>query len=240
MVAARALGARRATPSAIPSRVGIVGWSHGGLIALIAAFDHPDEFQAAYAGVPVSDLVARLGYQTEEYRRLFSAPYHIGKPRRRGGRRVPSPLAGHARREAARAAARPHHDERPRRQRAGGAEPDHARCARRARASSTRCTTTRPAATASTGWTPRSRASPAPRSIASWPGTCARRCKRTPQGRGPGAPRHSRSSRPGARYLLRVCLQRCLQRTGGSARFLKLKRPASCARGRRCAAEVSG
>ncbi|HSD27206.1 MAG TPA: alpha/beta fold hydrolase [Vicinamibacteria bacterium] len=61
------------------SRVGILGWSHGGLIALMAAFDHPDKFQAAYAGVPVSDLVARMGYQTESYRRLFSAPYHIGK-----------------------------------------------------------------------------------------------------------------------------------------------------------------
>ncbi len=62
-----------------PARVGILGWSHGGLIALMAAFDHPDKFQAAYAGVPVSDLVARMGYQTESYRRLFSAPYHIGK-----------------------------------------------------------------------------------------------------------------------------------------------------------------
>jgi dipeptidyl aminopeptidase/acylaminoacyl peptidase len=61
------------------ARVGILGWSHGGLIALMAAFDHPDKFQAAYAGVPVSDLVARMGYQTEAYRRLFSAPYHIGK-----------------------------------------------------------------------------------------------------------------------------------------------------------------
>jgi dipeptidyl aminopeptidase/acylaminoacyl peptidase len=63
-----------------PARVGILGWSHGGLIALMAGFDHPEKFQAVYAGVPVSDLVARLGYQTEEYRRLFSAPYHVGKP----------------------------------------------------------------------------------------------------------------------------------------------------------------
>ena len=62
-----------------PARVGIVGWSHGGLIALMAAFDHADKFQVAYAGVPVSDLVARLGYLTEDYRELFSAPYHIGK-----------------------------------------------------------------------------------------------------------------------------------------------------------------
>ncbi len=30
-------------------------------------------------GVPVSDLVARMGYQTQEYRDLYSADYHIGK-----------------------------------------------------------------------------------------------------------------------------------------------------------------
>jgi dipeptidyl aminopeptidase/acylaminoacyl peptidase len=61
------------------TRVGILGWSHGGLIALFAGFEHPEKFQAVYAGVPVSDLVARMGYQTDSYRRLFSAPYHIGK-----------------------------------------------------------------------------------------------------------------------------------------------------------------
>ncbi len=60
-------------------RVGILGWSHGGLIALMAVFDHPEKFRAAYAGVPVADLVARLGYQTDDYRDLYSAPYHIGK-----------------------------------------------------------------------------------------------------------------------------------------------------------------
>ena len=62
-----------------PKRVGILGWSHGGLIALLAVFDHPDKFQVAYAGVPVSDLVARMGYQTQEYRELYSAEYHVGK-----------------------------------------------------------------------------------------------------------------------------------------------------------------
>ncbi len=60
-------------------RVGILGWSHGGLISLMAAFDHPDKFVVAYAGVPVSDLLARMGYQTDDYRALYSAPYHIGK-----------------------------------------------------------------------------------------------------------------------------------------------------------------
>jgi dipeptidyl aminopeptidase/acylaminoacyl peptidase len=62
-----------------PGRVGILGWSHGGLIALMAVFDHPDKFQVAYAGVPVSDLVARMGYQTQDYRDLYSVDYHIGE-----------------------------------------------------------------------------------------------------------------------------------------------------------------
>jgi dipeptidyl aminopeptidase/acylaminoacyl peptidase len=42
-------------------------------------FDHPEKFRVAYAGVPVSDLVARMGFSTDDYRDLFSAPYHIGK-----------------------------------------------------------------------------------------------------------------------------------------------------------------
>ena len=62
-----------------PKRVGIIGWSHGGMIALMNIFHHPEAYAAAYAGVPVSDLVARMGYKSETYRRLFSAPYHIGK-----------------------------------------------------------------------------------------------------------------------------------------------------------------
>ena len=60
-------------------RVGIMGWSHGGMIALLSVFDHPTKFTVAYAGVPVSDIVARMGYQTESYRALFSAEYHIGQ-----------------------------------------------------------------------------------------------------------------------------------------------------------------
>jgi dipeptidyl aminopeptidase/acylaminoacyl peptidase len=62
-----------------PERVGILGWSHGGLIALMNLFAHPKEYQVGYAGVPVCDLVARMGYKGQGYRELFSAPYHIGK-----------------------------------------------------------------------------------------------------------------------------------------------------------------
>lgn len=62
-----------------PDRVGIMGWSHGGLHTLMNIFDHPDSYRVAYAGVPVSDLVARMGYKTQGYRDLYSADYHIGK-----------------------------------------------------------------------------------------------------------------------------------------------------------------
>jgi dipeptidyl aminopeptidase/acylaminoacyl peptidase len=61
------------------NRVGIVGWSHGGMIALMNIFENPDNYKCAYAGVPVSDLVARLGYMPASYENYFSAPYHIGK-----------------------------------------------------------------------------------------------------------------------------------------------------------------
>ncbi len=60
-------------------RVGIIGWSHGGLISLMNIFEHPKDYQVAFAGVPVSDLVARMGYYDDEYRALYSADYHIGK-----------------------------------------------------------------------------------------------------------------------------------------------------------------
>jgi dipeptidyl aminopeptidase/acylaminoacyl peptidase len=62
-----------------PERVGVMGWSHGGLITLMNLFAHPKEFKVGYAGVPVCDLVARMGYSEPAYRDLFSAPYHIGK-----------------------------------------------------------------------------------------------------------------------------------------------------------------
>ena len=60
-------------------RIGIIGWSHGGLITLLNIFNHPESYKVAFAGVPVSDLVARMGYKTEEYRNFYSADYHLGK-----------------------------------------------------------------------------------------------------------------------------------------------------------------
>jgi dipeptidyl aminopeptidase/acylaminoacyl peptidase len=62
-----------------PKRVGAIGWSHGGLITLMQILLHPEAYAVAYAGVPVSDLVLRMGYETDGYRAQYSAAYHIGK-----------------------------------------------------------------------------------------------------------------------------------------------------------------
>jgi dipeptidyl aminopeptidase/acylaminoacyl peptidase len=62
-----------------PNRVGLVGWSHGGLITLMSIFNHPENYKVAFAGVPVSDLVARMGYKDQSYRDLYEAEYHIGQ-----------------------------------------------------------------------------------------------------------------------------------------------------------------
>jgi len=45
-----------------PARTGLVGWSHGGMIALFNLFFHPGKYACAYAGVPVSDLIERRRY----------------------------------------------------------------------------------------------------------------------------------------------------------------------------------
>src|ERR1700722_17651956 len=62
-----------------PKRVGAIGWSHGGLITLMQILLHPEEYAVAYAGVPVSDLVLRMGYESPAYQAQYSAAYHIGK-----------------------------------------------------------------------------------------------------------------------------------------------------------------
>jgi dipeptidyl aminopeptidase/acylaminoacyl peptidase len=58
-------------PQIDPSRIGIIGWSHGGFQTLMNIFQWPDDYKVAYAGVPVSDLVQRMGYKGQGYRKLF-------------------------------------------------------------------------------------------------------------------------------------------------------------------------
>lgn len=61
------------------TRVGVVGWSHGGMISLMQILQHGDRYQCAFAGVPVSDLENRLTSHDESYSAYFTAPHHIGE-----------------------------------------------------------------------------------------------------------------------------------------------------------------
>ncbi len=45
-----------------PQRVGLMAWSHGGMIALFNILLHPEDYACAYAGEPVSDLLERRKY----------------------------------------------------------------------------------------------------------------------------------------------------------------------------------
>ena len=62
-----------------PNRVGIVGWSHGGMISLMHILRYPDKYNCAFAGVPVSDLDNRLASHDASYTANFTANYHIGE-----------------------------------------------------------------------------------------------------------------------------------------------------------------
>ena len=45
------------------SRIGIIGWSHGGMIALLSIFRNPTLFKSAVAMVPVTNLFQRLAWE---------------------------------------------------------------------------------------------------------------------------------------------------------------------------------
>ena len=63
-----------------PARVGIIGWSHGGLISLLAVSRHPGLFTAAAAIVPVSNLIDRLAQKGEAQRRAIDPHDRFGGP----------------------------------------------------------------------------------------------------------------------------------------------------------------
>ena len=58
-------------PHVDPDRIGIIGWSHGGFIALHSVFRDQTPFRAAAALVPVTNLVFRLSYKGPGYARHF-------------------------------------------------------------------------------------------------------------------------------------------------------------------------
>ncbi len=57
-----------------PGRIGIIGWSHGGLITLLSIFRNPGAFDAAAAIVPVTNLLERLDRKGVEKQRALIDP----------------------------------------------------------------------------------------------------------------------------------------------------------------------
>jgi dipeptidyl aminopeptidase/acylaminoacyl peptidase len=53
-------------PQVDPSRIGILGWSHGGMITLLSVLRNTTMFKAAVAMVPVTNLFQRLAWKGEE------------------------------------------------------------------------------------------------------------------------------------------------------------------------------
>ena len=67
-------------PHVDPTRLGIIGWSHGGFIALHSIFRDQTSFRAVAAMVPVTNLVFRLSYKGPHYARLFTDQVNFGGP----------------------------------------------------------------------------------------------------------------------------------------------------------------
>lgn len=66
-------------PEADPSRIAIVGWSHGGMIALLSIFRQQTLFKAAVAMVPVANLFHRLAWKgVDRQRRLIDPQNRFG------------------------------------------------------------------------------------------------------------------------------------------------------------------
>jgi dipeptidyl aminopeptidase/acylaminoacyl peptidase len=61
-------------PQVDPTRIGIVGWSHGGMIAVLAITREATTFAAAAALVPVTNLFQRLAWKGEETQRRAIDP----------------------------------------------------------------------------------------------------------------------------------------------------------------------
>lgn len=57
-------------------RIGIIGWSHGGLITLLGTFRHPSAFRAAVAVVPVANLFHRLARKGVARQRRLIDPHN--------------------------------------------------------------------------------------------------------------------------------------------------------------------
>ena len=67
---------RRRYPEADCQRVGIIGWSHGGMIAMLSVFRNPSTFRSAAAIVPVTNLIERVERKGIEKQLALIDPLH--------------------------------------------------------------------------------------------------------------------------------------------------------------------
>ncbi len=67
-------------PNVDAGRIGIIGWSHGGFITMHALYRAPQKFKVGVNVVGVSDLVERMGYSSDSYRKLFADQKGFGGP----------------------------------------------------------------------------------------------------------------------------------------------------------------
>src|SRR4029077_7226397 len=82
-------------PNVDPGRIGIIGWSHGGLIALLSITRKPTLFNAAVAVAPVTNLFQRLAWKgIDKQREAIDPGNKLGGPpsERRGVYRHRSPV----------------------------------------------------------------------------------------------------------------------------------------------------
>ena len=72
-------------PAVDPSRIGIIGWSHGGMITLLSILRNQTMFKAAVAMVPVTNLFQRLAWKGVEnqHRAIDPANRYGGLPAER-------------------------------------------------------------------------------------------------------------------------------------------------------------
>jgi dipeptidyl aminopeptidase/acylaminoacyl peptidase len=65
-------------PHVDPARIGIIGWSHGGMITLLSITRETTMFKAAVAMVPVTNLFQRLAYKGASYQRAIDPQNRYG------------------------------------------------------------------------------------------------------------------------------------------------------------------
>src|SRR5262249_4188812 len=76
---------KQEVPAADRARLGIIGWSHGGMIPLLGVTREPATFKAAAALVPVTNLFQRLAWKgvEQQHQRIDPANRLGGLPAQR-------------------------------------------------------------------------------------------------------------------------------------------------------------